>query len=91
MPSKIWSANIIIGTDSDQFIIESTAIKRIPVHVLMSDTYFIKWLKQKVQGKSDTDKRWNSLPKNKDTNLPNVKIFYMKYLGECASEPELTF
>jgi hypothetical protein len=91
MGTKIYSSNIIIGSDSDQFIIENTAVKRLPIHVLMSDDYFIKWLKQKVSGASKSDSNWNKLPKNKITELPNVKIFYMKYLGDVATEPELTF
>lgn len=89
MPTKIFSANIIIGSDSNQFVLEKVAVKRIPTHLLMSNPDFIDWLKKKVAGNSKTDVAWNRLPKDKDTKLPKIKIIYLKYLSQTGSEPEL--
>lgn len=82
MNTSIWSANLIFGSDSNQVILEKEAIKRIPVHLLLSDTNFIKRIQKKVG-----EKAWNKLPKDSITNLPNMKVFYLKFLGHVAMEP----
>ncbi len=85
MSTKIFSANIIIGSDSNQYIIEKIAVKRLPVEVLIADTVFVKRIESHVP--KDV---WAKLPRIKDNLLPSIKIFYLKYLGEIGEEPSLT-
>ncbi len=82
--TSIWSANLILGSDSNQVILERRAIKRLPTTLLMSDSHFIKGLMLKIG-----EKPWNKLPKDKTTGLPMLKVFYLKHLGYTAQEPEI--
>lgn len=85
MSTQLWSANIILGTDSNQHIIEKIGVKRLPLNVLISDSYFIDRLKNQA-----SDATWKRLPKSKETGLPSIKIIYLKYLGEVGEDPKLT-
>ncbi len=91
MSTKIYSVNITIGKDANSVILEKVACKKLPPHIHLANYDFIEWLMRKVQGDSKTDARWNKIKKDKITGLPEVKIQYLKYLGDVASEKELTF
>jgi len=91
MSTKIFSANIQIGSDANSILLERVACKRLPLHIHLANEDFIEWLKIKCAGDSKSDKRWNATKKDKITGLPVIKIQYLKYLGDVASERELTF
>jgi len=84
MSTEIWSANATIGTGVRQVALDRVAIKRLPLHILLSDPFFIKSIKLKVG-----DVQWKKLPVNKATGHPDIKISYLGYLGVVAEEPVL--
>lgn len=81
MPTKIYSANITLGDEPNNIILEKEVVKKLPVHILMSNVHFIGWIKHKIG-----DVKYKKLL-NKKTGLLTVKINYLKEIGNINNEP----
>lgn len=79
MPTKIYSANIKVG--SKQLL--SYPVKKLPVNILLSDTFFIKRLKRIIG-----DREWKKQTV-KGAAMPRIEIEYLQFLGEVIHEPKL--
>ncbi len=74
--TQIWCADIIVNNQQYEKL-KSVSCKKLPVHILLSDEDFIYRIKRDIG-----DKRWKSLPLNKITQLPDIKINFIKYLSD---------
>lgn len=84
MTTKIFSANIIIGSENEQrFIVEKQPVKKLPVNILCSSEDFIRRIISAVG-----ENIWTSFNIDRTTKLPKIKIQYLKHLGNCNKEPD---
>lgn len=83
MATKIYSADIFIGSGSTQIILTSFVIKKLPLHIHLSNLSLIKKLIRRTG-----EKYWNAAKKKKTDDMPAIKIEYKKYLGTVINEPE---
>jgi hypothetical protein len=82
MGTKIWTANIFIGELDNPHVLELMVTKKLPTHILLSDSDFVDKL-IKYTG----EKKWVELKVNKKTRLPQVKIHFVKQIGTVNQEP----
>jgi len=81
--TKIYSADIIIGNDSEvKTTLHKQPVKRLPQHVLFSDDYFLQRLILQVG-----EKRWLAYKMDRITQLPKIKINYLQHIGNVENEP----
>lgn len=82
MRTEIWCANILIGNSGNPIIIEKVSVKKLPLHIILSDDLFINKLIRYV----GSEKKWQALiPKGK--HFPTVKIVYLKFISYTNKEP----
>ena len=85
MSTKIWSADIIIGTNNEQpVVLKNEPVKRLPVKILFSNDELLTRIINKIG-----EKRWTGFQINRDTRLPKIRIHYIKELGTVNNEPQL--
>ncbi len=86
MPTGIYIANATIGTGMQSVVLERIAVKKLPVHVLLADSHFVKSLFLKVG-----EKKWKQLLRQSSDSYPAIKIEYLQPLGITASEPHISY
>ena len=83
MNTKIYSANIIIGRDEEcPVMMEQQPIKRLPIPIHCANEDFIRRIIKHIG-----EKVWLSYKIDRHTQLPRIRIEYLKYLGNCLNEP----
>ena len=82
MPTKIFSANVTIGEGINKTVIRMIPVKKIPLHLNLSDEYFIQ-----MMIKYSSEKKWLSLIPKK-ARLPKIEIEYLEFMSNTNKEPE---
>lgn len=81
--TSIWASNIIIG-NSPPLILKEVPIKKLPLHIILSDSNFKKYLKTRL-----TITEYKRIKKYQNTNMPKVNIVYLRFINYCNLEPDI--
>lgn len=75
MPAEIWSADIVLKFEFHTRIFNQVPVKKLPIHILLSNSEFVDRLKRYCGGEI----AWNKL--NPSQKMPNVTIVYHKLIN----------
>ena len=84
MATKIYTANIFIGDPDKPMVLENQIVKKLPIHINLSDTLFLDRIKSRIG-----EKNWNALKKLKKDKRPEIRIHFIKQVGTVNQEPEI--
>lgn len=83
MSTKIYSADITLGDSPNSIVLKNEAVRKLPLHILQSNAYFMAWIKSKV-----TKTELKHLL-NKKTKMLTVNIAFKKQIGIVNQEPTI--
>ena len=85
MPTKLYSANVHIGPPDSLKTLLKIAVKKLPLHILMADNYFMDRIAFTAFGAGEP---FPKAVRNPRTKQPIISIEYIQYLGDVSTEPE---